>query len=405
MQLTVSGSGGGLRATTNDHGLTEYWANRISFCAAPSTFPRLFCWIYRHEGRRLRHELRCHAVLCSSASMARKLCTQLKASIQQALMEFKRDKISRQNARLALVNACYDNPSMPRRKILLSTGSQNYRPPLERSKSAPKLTMIEENLIEEESDHDVLNNNVTIRSVPPSLRRLKHSDSTSVLLDKNIKRSPFCKNSLLNRLPSLTSPIVAQNDSEPESNQRLFYRACSIRRKHADLVEETEEQIEDCNRSQEEILEVLVNETLLNDQNEWILEASSDEGSSISSGENHPTLCTSQSVLEFKIGESVLERVRNLEGPVSTSLDQLNGEGISIVPNGDSLAPDFNSLRIFKKKNSLTNEEDVICKEDSKEDDLEKLSVCSDESGYGELIETPSFKQKDSVVKEIEVVA
>lgn len=43
---------------------------------------------------------------------------------------------------------------MPRRKILLSTGSQNYRPPLERSKSAPKLFAIEE-MVNEEDEEDL----------------------------------------------------------------------------------------------------------------------------------------------------------------------------------------------------------------------------------------------------------
>lgn len=43
---------------------------------------------------------------------------------------------------------------MPRRKILLSTGAQNYRPPLERSKSAPKLFAIEEMVDEEDEDLD-----------------------------------------------------------------------------------------------------------------------------------------------------------------------------------------------------------------------------------------------------------
>lgn len=41
---------------------------------------------------------------------------------------------------------------MPRRKILLSTGGNNYRPPLERSKSAPKLFAIEEMVDEEDEE-------------------------------------------------------------------------------------------------------------------------------------------------------------------------------------------------------------------------------------------------------------
>lgn len=173
MQLTVSG--GGLKATTRDHGLTEYWANRLTTCAAPAQFPRLFCWVYRHEGRRLRHELRCHAVLCSSAATARQIETKLKESLALALNEFRRDKISKQNARLSLVNSVYDNPTIPRRKILLSTGSTNYRPPLERSKSAPKLTSIEENLEEDEEIFEGRRRN--------SNRRLT-CDSISALAEK-----------------------------------------------------------------------------------------------------------------------------------------------------------------------------------------------------------------------------
>ncbi|XP_071633761.1 uncharacterized protein [Temnothorax longispinosus] len=148
MRLTVTN--GGLTATTKDHGLTEYWAHRVTYCTAPASHPRLFVWVYRHEGRRLRPELRCHAALCSKESTARRLASILNTRLQQALMEFRRDKVSRQNARLSLASALYDNPSLPRRKLLLSTGGQNYRPPLERSKSAPKLSAIEEDTVAEE---------------------------------------------------------------------------------------------------------------------------------------------------------------------------------------------------------------------------------------------------------------
>jgi hypothetical protein len=81
------------------------------------------------------------------------MASQLKAKLAQSLSEFKRDKVCRQNARLSLVNSVYENPSLPRRKILLSTGSHNYRPPLERSKSAPKLMVIEESLEEGEEEY------------------------------------------------------------------------------------------------------------------------------------------------------------------------------------------------------------------------------------------------------------
>lgn len=62
--------------------------------------------------------------------------------------------MNRQNARLSLANSVYENPSMPRRKILLSVGSNNYRPPLERSKSAPRLMAIEEAIGEEGEEED-----------------------------------------------------------------------------------------------------------------------------------------------------------------------------------------------------------------------------------------------------------
>lgn len=124
--------------------------------------------MYRHEGRKLKQELRCHAVLCPKESTARRMVTQLNTRLAQALTEFKRDKISRQNARLSLANSVYENPSMPRRKILLSTGSHNYRPPLERSKSAPKLMSIEESLEEEEEGCD--SRRSVRRTRPPSYK-------------------------------------------------------------------------------------------------------------------------------------------------------------------------------------------------------------------------------------------
>lgn len=124
MQLTVSG---GLKAVTKSHGLTEYWAHRLTTCAAPAEFPRIFCWIYRHEARRLKHELRCHAVLCVSSEVATQIERELKDFLRRALTDFKKEKLSRQNARLSLVNCINENASLPRRKILLAVGHHNYR--------------------------------------------------------------------------------------------------------------------------------------------------------------------------------------------------------------------------------------------------------------------------------------
>ena len=108
----------------------------------------------RHEGRKLKQELRCHAVLCPSASKARFMAERLKERLHQALVDFKKEKVWRQNARLSLANSTYDNPTMPYRKVLNSV-SGNYRPPIERGKAAPKLKIIEEVIIEEdESIHE-----------------------------------------------------------------------------------------------------------------------------------------------------------------------------------------------------------------------------------------------------------
>ena len=47
MKVTVCGSG--LKAVTKEHGLTEYWANRITYSAADPAYPKVFCWIYRYK--------------------------------------------------------------------------------------------------------------------------------------------------------------------------------------------------------------------------------------------------------------------------------------------------------------------------------------------------------------------
>lgn len=202
MKLTVTLSG--LKAWTKDHGLTEYWSHRITHCAAPATMPRVFCWVYRHEGRKLKQELRCHAVLCGKAGTARRMASTLRVRLTQALSEFKRDKLLRQNARLSLANSVYDNPSLPRRKILLSTGSHNYRPPLERSKSAPKLMAIEE-MLEEEDPTPISETEEPTENLPRS-------------------RKPDIKITNLNFVKKLCSSIENLVES---TSKRLGERRCS----------------------------------------------------------------------------------------------------------------------------------------------------------------------------------
>lgn len=75
MHVRVCSSG--LRAATRHHGVTEYWSHRITHCSTSRENPKVFCWIYRHEGRKLKHELRCHAVLCTKESVSAAICEKL----------------------------------------------------------------------------------------------------------------------------------------------------------------------------------------------------------------------------------------------------------------------------------------------------------------------------------------
>ncbi|KAH0947048.1 hypothetical protein HN011_001642 [Eciton burchellii] len=216
MRLTVTN--GGLTATTKDHGLTEYWAHRVTYCTAPASHPRLFVWVYRHEGRRLRPELRCHAALCSKESTARRLASILNARLQQALLEFRRDKVSRQNARLSLANSLYDNPSLPRRKLLLSIGGQNYRPPLERSKSAPKLSAIEEDTVAEEMEQQRLLEE--LRSLENVARSWEDQDSWRIarLLDALNRESSDENGSISSGCDTASTATSEERAAGPEEH-------------------------------------------------------------------------------------------------------------------------------------------------------------------------------------------
>lgn len=405
MQLTVSG--GGLKATTKDHGLTEYWAHRLTTCAAPEQFPRLFCWVYRHEGRRLRHELRCHAVLCSSTAIAQQIETELKESLALALLEFKREKISRQNARLSLANSVYENPTIPRRKILLSTGGQNYKPPLERSKSAPKLTSIEE-IVEEEDDASQRSHQKMYRDL------LKHCDSTSSLLDRR-------KKYILSKLQEINNVNVpvTKNDCD---NDILKKRKVSFSDESESLILDDKSDI---------ILQELVQSTLSNDllescERAWfnalgqkpdLIPLDSDEGSLSSGCESTTSTATSEieqpvfstieetkegqcedsksdkkTDLDFKVGGTVLSRVRSFEKLSNPDIIKyccfnnrksiIEQDEVSLIPVGESQS-DFSSLKVYKKR-SFSAPAGVHANEGNGSEEEENGSACSDESGYEE---------------------
>ncbi|KAK6047315.1 hypothetical protein COOONC_15181 [Cooperia oncophora] len=137
MGLEITRSG--LKAETKEQGLTEYWAHRITSSAALPHYPKVFL---------LKPELRCHAVLCKRLSDPQIMHTKLQDYLHAALQEYKREKLSVQNARLTGMTGC------PRRKMMLHSGSLNFRPPVCRSKSAPRLGSIDEEQEEDESDSD-----------------------------------------------------------------------------------------------------------------------------------------------------------------------------------------------------------------------------------------------------------
>lgn len=211
MKVTVVGSG--LRAVTKEHGLTEYWANRVTYCAAHPSYPRVFCWIYRHEGRKMKQELRCHAVLCPKEDKAKQMAACLQDRLHQALVDFKKEKISRQNARLSLANCLQDNPSMPYRKLLLQTGTCNYKPPIERSKSAPKLTSIVEAEQEEEEWDEYVGGGLERVQEEEEVREDEDEEEVLVHCEPPLLPLSSPPNLRCPRLPSSSPPIYTKPDS------------------------------------------------------------------------------------------------------------------------------------------------------------------------------------------------
>jgi hypothetical protein len=70
MKLTLTQ--GGLRVTTKDHGLTEYYGHRIHLVKLHKLNGKLIVWVYQHVGKNLKSEIRCHAALCEKVKHAKK---------------------------------------------------------------------------------------------------------------------------------------------------------------------------------------------------------------------------------------------------------------------------------------------------------------------------------------------
>ncbi|XP_075412348.1 protein FAM43A [Tenrec ecaudatus] len=132
-----------------------YLLHRVTYCVADARLPKVFAWVYRHELKHKAVMLRCHAVLVSKAEKAQAMALLLYQTSANALAEFKRLK-RRDDARhqqQELVGA-HTIPLVPLRKLLLH-GPCCYKPPVERSRSAPKLGSITEDLLGEQQEQEL----------------------------------------------------------------------------------------------------------------------------------------------------------------------------------------------------------------------------------------------------------
>lgn len=390
MKLSVTNSG--LKGFTKEHGLTEYWSHRITYCASPPHYPKLFCWVYRHEGKKLKHELRCHAVLCTKESVSKKITEELQVKLKQALVEFKKDRISKQNARLSLANSVYDNPSMPRRKILLSVGAMNYRPPLERSKSAPKLGAIEELCSEEDEEEAEMN----------ARRDMDWRES--------YKFDDFSSHSLDRRRPEIKSP---RKMSCPEGVMNR-----SLSDSGSDNVTISEEFLElivkeSIKASHDEKLESIIEANeLTNDEKPNYLVTDSDDGS-VSSGcetastatsDTEPTSLPSLPQEDLKpnnIDVDPFSSVNDAEVNYGAA-DVSHLRVVNSVPIGEnngfrrrSTYPPFKTdavLTSFDSKfdslmDNLIDIDNLNSNTDTYKNGGDNDSACSDESGYSEFLD------------------
>lgn len=153
MKLTLTKAG--LRVTTKDHGVTEYFGHRIHLITTHTLHPKLLVWVYQHVGRTLKTEIRCHAALCHRAQDAQNIERQLKVKLRECLLEYKREKRRVQNSRLCNTrNHGVLEEQIGAKKKHLRTLTRNYKPPVQHGMcAAPKLDdVVEEE--EEEEDED-----------------------------------------------------------------------------------------------------------------------------------------------------------------------------------------------------------------------------------------------------------
>ncbi|XP_074046690.1 protein FAM43A [Macrotis lagotis] len=128
-----------------------YLLHRVTCGAAAPRLPRVFAWVYRHELKHKAVMLRCHAVLASRAAQAQAMALLLYQTSAAALAEFKRLK-RRDDARHQQRPAGGPGAPPPPLRRLLRPGPGCYKPPVERSRGAPKLGPITEDPLGEQRE-------------------------------------------------------------------------------------------------------------------------------------------------------------------------------------------------------------------------------------------------------------
>ncbi|XP_067826190.1 protein FAM43B [Heptranchias perlo] len=155
MRLTIGPHG--IRMSHAEHKSKQaghlYLLHRITYCVADGSRSKIFAWVYRHQVKNKAVVLRCHAVLVSKSDKAKAMALLLYQTSTSAFNEFKRlkrqdDARHRQQQRLGEVII----PLIPIRRLLNSQCP--YRPPVEYSKSAPRLSSIAEDVVGEEEEEE-----------------------------------------------------------------------------------------------------------------------------------------------------------------------------------------------------------------------------------------------------------
>ncbi|XP_037539824.1 protein FAM43B [Nematolebias whitei] len=191
MRLTVGSQG--IRMSADKSGKKKpihlFTLNRITYCAADPSRPKILSWIYRHQVKNMAVVLRCHAVLVSKSEKARAIAHSLYQNTTSAFSEFKRLK------RQSDFRHCQQQllgeeavPLMPLRRLL--NGQCHYRLPAENLGSAKRLCSITEEEEEEDDGRNSRNENEKVEDVEKLQEKQKvlttNTDPTQLLSELDI---------------------------------------------------------------------------------------------------------------------------------------------------------------------------------------------------------------------------